>query len=1323
MNSLNKLATALLTAIFCLTLTAAPTFAQQITATLTGTVTDPNGAVVTGATVTATSSDTGLTKSVTTSDSGRYTIPFLQPGNYNISVEASGFTKVVRENIRLEVAQTATLDIGLGVAGNEVQVEISGEETPLLQTETSNLETTVEQKLIEDLPSVERNIFSFVNLTPGAIDGGTALGNPNNAIGSAGNRNFFDSNFSVSGGRSSSNEVLLDGVTNTIGDFNGVAISPPQDSVREFKVISGVAPAEYGRTAGGIVTVATKAGGNRFSGAVYEYFQDRELNANGFVRNRNGLPRINVNRNQFGGAIGGPVFLPAFNEGGPVLYNGKNRTFFFFNYEARREDNPFNRELLTVPTEAERRGNLSSLLDPSRGITYNTTQTINNQQVVFSNQVLYGANNPGGGSGTPVFFGQVFNPFATAQYVLRTTNTQTGAVTDTVFTGRAPFPNNNLSTLPVCPNPRPAFTPGTSACLDPVALAVLRNIPLPNVAGVRQRSAIDQQLIPGVINNFVISDTSKFTRDIFAGRIDQKISENQQFFGRFSYEVRRDQFPNYFNSPASNARFIRDTFFNATLNHVYNLTSNVVNNARYGYTRVRANQRPNGQGFDPTSLGLPSYLAESAANLQFPNFLIGGGADGQTLPGQLNTDTIGGAGNDQPRDVHSFNNSVTVITGSHTIKGGGEYRLLRFFPFQFFDPTGQFAFNRIFTRGPNATISYANEAASGSALASFLLGTPASGRREAISPLTIYHHYYAGFIQDDWKIRRNLTLNLGLRYDYETGTGEVNEQVTTFDFERASPLQGRLNLSNLDPFVSQLNPNIRNLRGFLSFPEGAQTSFSKNRFAPRLGFAYSYDNKTTLRGGIGMFYLPASLEGTSAVGSNFTTNLIQSSQTTGVAANTVFLTDPFPTSVFPNGLPINSGNRFGEFTQLGGNIIAVEPRRDNPYTVNWNLVAQRQLAKNLVLDVAYVGARGIHLPVQQLFLNQLSADVLNFARNNFNRPNTCTSTVPPAGQPIVLNAPCPTVTAFLQQVVDNPFTNQIPTNVLATNTGLNAARLPRAQLLRPFPQYQGVTWFRPHIGDSLYNALQVNLQKRFSDGLSASVNYVFSKLLDTGGVGNGAAFLDASPVQDVNNYKGGEYSLSSLDVPHAFTASFTYELPVGRGKRFGKNFNGFLNALLGGFQISGTAKLQSGTPLLIVQNGFVDLTTAFAGVGNGVRRPNRVGENTISGKQFRENARSGLPVIDRAAFANAGTFEFGNAARTYDDIRRDPYKNFDFSVIKNIGFNENRQKIQLRAEFLNAFNYVVFGTPVTNIDSPNFGLITTQGNRPRIIQLVGRFTF
>ncbi|MDQ3180731.1 MAG: hypothetical protein M3Q33_09445, partial [Acidobacteriota bacterium] len=552
--------------------------------------------------------------------------------------------------------------------------------------------------------------------------------------------------------------------------------------------------------------------------------------------------------------------------------------------------------------------------------------------------------------------------------------------------------------------------------------------------------------------------------------------------------------------------------------------------------------------------------------------------------------------------------------------------------------------------------------------------------------------------------------------------GEANQLVTNFDFDQASPLNGRT-AAVTDAYVNRLNPTATNLRGLLSYPEGGQTKANRNRFSPRVGFAYSFDEKTTLRGGYGIFFLPQSLEGTTAQGTNFTQGLLQSSQTTQVGATTTFLTDPFPT-----GVQVSTGNSLGNLTRLGSDIFAVEPKRKNSYNQQWNLVVQRQLAKNLVLDIAYVGSRGVHLPIQQVNLNQITQENLLFARDNFATAGACGTTANPT-------AACTDTLAFLNFQVANPFLPLVrsatnPNGVIPIGTVISPATngvpnptIPRIQLLRPFPQYNNVFYFRPLIGDSQYHALQINLQKRFSDGLSGTASYVYSRLKDTSGVGNGAAFLDPAAVQNIYNYKGGEYSLSTLDVPHRFVASFTYELPFGRKKRFGKNLNPILNEIFGGFQISGTATAQSGTPLLITSNGILGLTGA--GVGNAVRRPDRVGANPIDNAQFRENARAGISVFAPlgTTFADAPAFTFGNAARTYDDVRRDRYKNVDFSVIKNFGFNENKNKLQLRAEFLNLFNYVVFGTPGTNINASNYGIVTSQGNRPRIIQLVGRFTF
>ena len=1278
-------------------------YAQTITATISGTVADNNAAIVAGANVTVTSNETGLLKNVVTNENGRFTVTSLQSGTYSVKVEKAGFGTSIQPNIKLDTGQTVSWNVTLKPAGVEASVDVADDQTQVLVTESSGLETTIENKLVTDLPSGERSALAFINLVPGAIDGGFSQGrgeglnengNAQGPIGSPGNRNFFDSNFSVNGGRAATNDVLLDGVSNTIGDFNGIAVSPPQDSIREMKVIAGSYSSEFGRSGGGVVSIVTKNGGKRFNGALYEYFQDGSLNANGWQRNRRGflangnpvLPRIDIKRNQYGGAIGGPVYVPSFGEGDSKNGLRKlSKTFFFFNYEGRKEKNPFSREI-TLPTARMRTGDLGELLT---GNTYTVTSA------TTRTTWAYAAGNPTGTVGAPVITGQVFNPYgALVPYTQTVTNISTGVQTVTTVQGRPGIALNNLSTLPQCSGAR------TLACVDPVATALLRYLPLPNT--------------PGLINNFVASDTAIFNRGIYAGRIDHTFSDRHSIFGRFSREKRFTSEPNYFNgSPAANVRKVRDSFINLTLNDTFSLTSTLINNFRYGYTRARARQIPESLGFDPTILGLPAYLKTAAAALKFPDFTIGGGSAGSTLAGEITSGQIGGAGNNQPRDTHTVADGVTKVWGNQTIKAGAEYRLYRFYPFQFFFPTGNFSFNRTWTRGPVATQAPTNVADSGSSLASFLLGLPTSGSQEAVAAATIFHHYYGGYFQDDWRLSRKLVVNLGVRWDFETGTEESHGLITNFDLNARAPVQPNSAVA-IDQFTRQLSPNLGNVKGLLSFVNGPQSKTSKNRFAPRIGFAYSINDKTTFRGGYGLFYVPLSLEGTTIQGTNFSTGLAQSTQTSQVLIgsptiqNTNFLSDPFPA-----GLPAAPGTSLGNLTRAGQQVFAVEPVRDAPYSQQWNFVFQRQLVKNTVLDVAYVGGRGIHLPIQTAELNQLNPTVVEWVRNNFGQPGTCGTTAAPT-------AACTSVSAFFNFTVPNPFQGLL--NV--PGSSLNGATVSRLALLRPYPQYTSVQLFRPHWGESYYHALQINLQRRFSNGLSATANYSWSKSLDTGGVGNGAAFLDATAIQNIYDFKQ-EKSYSTFDVPHRVVASWSYELPFGKNKRFGKSWTGLAQAILGGWQTAGTYTWQSGTPIAITVPSFT------VGVGNASYRANRVAGDAIpSVSTARQNVRNGGVWFDTSLFQTPPDFVLGNAARTYNDVRRDNYRNLNISILKNFSWAEGRQKIQVRGEFLNAFNWVVFGTPVTSQGSgaPNanltgFGQIRTQGNTPRNIQLVARYTF
>ncbi len=1226
-------------------------FAQTITATITGTVTDQAGAIVPNAKVVITAASTGQDKTVLTDTEGRFTAPFLPPGTYRVSVEAAGFAKAARSGVTLEVAQTVTMDFSLKVGAATETIEITSD-APLLATETSALETTIENKLIEDLPSAQRSTLAFINNVPGVIDAGFALaqgenlnvnGNAQGPIGSPGNRNFFDSSFSVSGGQNSTNDVLLDGVSNTVGDFNGVAVNPPPDSVREFKVFSGAYSAEYGRSGGGVVNMITKAGAKKFHGALYEYFQNGGLNANGWQRNRSGklangqdvLPRIPIKRNQFGAAVGGPVWLPK-KFFGPLGYDNPDKTFFFFNYEGRRERNPFSRQL-TLPTQRMRRGDLSELL---------TSATRTGQTDI---------------SGAASLFGQLYNPYSAL-----------------VGGKRQTFAGNRLDTLPVC-----AGGARTGACLDPVALEILKYLPLPNQ--------------PGLTDNYVVSDIAKFSRDLYAIRVDQTISEKHSFFGRYSRENRFQAEPTFLESVASNSRVIQDNFHNFTFNDVYAITPNIINNVRYGYTRARAHQTPISEGFDPGTLGFPSYILNTSPIGAFPILGFEAGAQGQGRASEITGGQIGGSGNNQPRDTQTVADSITWLKGKHTLKVGGEFRLLRFFAFQFNNPAGTYNFARSQTRGPNPNTTPTNILETGSSFASFLLGIPSGASKEQVTPITVYHRYYAGFVQDDWKPRRNLTLNLGLRWDYETGTGETHGLISNFDPTAASHLKGRVNAPT-DPIVRTLRPNFTDLRGLINFPDGPQTEYPKRRFAPRVGLAYRLGEKTVVRGGYGIFFVPYSVEQTSAIGNVFSISAVQAFDNAQVrqpgttAAPTVFLSNPFP-----NGITSAPGRSLGPDTLIGQSPFLVEPFRQNSYIQQWNLVVSRQLAKSLVLDIAYSGSHGVRLPYRTLNINQIPSEYLDYAKANFASARDANGVA------------ATSVAQFFNQAVANPFFGLI-TN---PNSALRNATVTRGQLLKLYPQYDNPAIFNGHFGASKYNSLQVKLEKRFSQGLSANVSYVWGKLIDIGRNGNNNSST-ATSVEDAFDL-AGEYSISSLDVPHRFVASFSYELPFGARKRFGRDWNGVVNGLIGGWQVSGTVSRQSGTPLSIAAAGI--------GLGYATRRPNRVsGDGSFD--NARDRARGNQTWFNTAVFAQPEDFTLGNAARNYSDVRRDGYRSADLSLLKNFFWGEGRQKIQLRGEFINAFNLVVFGTPGTAVNDPaNFGIVRTQGNQPRLIQLVLRYTF
>ena len=1081
----------------------------------------------------------------------------------------------------LEVNQTVTLDFNLRVSDVTQVVDVTAD-VPLLQTESSGLGTTLETRIVQDFPLPERDVMGLLRAIPGVIT-------QNGVGGARGSRNVFDSAFSIAGGRNSSNEVLLDGAPNTIGDFNGVVIVPPQDAVLEFRVETSSYSAEFGRSGGGVVNIVTKAGTNQYHGTAYYYHQNDALNANSFLNNRFGVIKPVLRRHLYGYTFGGPVWIPK-------LYKGKDKTFFFSSFEGRREANP-QRFLTSVPTDLERMGDFSK------------TVTIV--------------------GGVPTLV-KIYDP-ATSTIV-------NGVRTRNLFDGN------------MIPKGR----------FNPIAAKVLQQYPEPNIPG----NSVTGRL------NYNYSASKTYARDLFTNRVDQYFGDKHRLFGRFTSEENLDK------SPATIVQFIspltlNDTFKNIGIDDTYRITTSLSNVFRYTYARFHAKQIPIGAlGFNPTDLGLPSYIASNANVLIYPNFNING-----PFP------NIGGnAYNNQPRDTEGVQEQLLYIRGKHTFHFGGEYRLYRFFPFQVFSPTGTYSFGQSFTQQDQLAGSTPTQ---GFGLASFLLGT-GNFSFEHAEPLTTFHHYFGGYTQDNWKITPKLTLNLGLRWEAETGTGESHDRLSYFDPSAPNPIPNGPKGALL--FTGHGNP--RTIRA---------TNWKD--FGPRIGFAYRPFEKSVVRGGYGIFYVPIGLEpGLVTTPFGYT---VDADVTNPDYTPKTTLSNPFPGGI-PKpaaATPVNDGSY-----RLGTNASIVLRNQPAPYVQEWNFAIERQLARTSVISISYYGSRGVHLAIPSIEFNQI--DPKNLANGS----------------------------AYLTQLVPNPYASYFTSGLLSQ------AMIPREQLLKPFPQFAANTtanafggslgYSRPPIGDSIYHAMTIQFERRFTKGLSVNAHYTFSKLIDSGGTGNGAAFTDPSGVRDIYNVRL-ERSVSSFDVPQRLIVTYAVDLPFGTGKPFlheGK----WLNRLVGGWTFH---TLQSGLPVAV---GGPDLSR-IAGAS-----PSRV--SVVPGVQAAlpydvsiANARDYDPVcqctkpwFNPAAFATTPEFAIPNGPRFLPNIRAGFLRNWDLSATKKIAITE-RVKFALEAQFYNVLNQVTFSGPsVTTVNSANFGsaggsspgaggISGLQG--PRSLEVGGRLTF
>lgn len=1149
-----------------LSLSRCALFAQTSTGTLQGVVRDPTGAAIPEAAVQVANMRTGIASRLVTNDEGRFLVPFLQTGDYQVSVEKSGFQKFAQTGIKIDVGQNRLIEIELKVGDLATTVEVSGT-AAVLQTTTSTVAVTIENKRILELPLNGRNPFALATLTPGVVPGG-------------------GSTPWISGGRNATSEITIDGTSVIVPEnnvsINTLAFTPSVDAVEEFSVLTNNLSAEYGRTGGGVINVATKSGTNEFHGSGFNFLRNSKLDSNNFFSNRARIPLAAFQRNQFGGTMGGPVLIPG-------LYNGRNRSFFFADYQGTRQ-RAASLFTNTMPVEEWKRGDFSNLRTAA---------------------------------GAPIL---IYDPLTTQP------DGQGNFV-------RQPFAGNRI------PDGR----------IDPVARRLVPFFAAPNSVPVNANTQI---------NNYNAQGKAAFDEDRYDVRLDHAFSDKWRMFGRFSQNYSKSSPVNFFGTvgtPSGDGPS-STTNTSASLDSTITLNPTSILNLRYGFGRFFNFRTPFSGGFDTTSLGFPAAIRDQAAtqNLEFPRFDI----QGVTSLGQATFTTLRFVPNS-----HVLQGSFTKVLSRHSLKFGAEYRKLLLNFLQLGQPAGQYSFNQAWTQRDAVRAS----GTEGFGMASFLLGYPSGGSISHDPTPASESQYWGLYVQDDFKVTRKLTLNLGLRWEVDVPRTERYNRLSYFDLDVPSPIAGRV----------RGYPNLVGAMKFANSSNRRQVPTDLNNLGPRFGFAYQLQPKTVMRGGYALMYAGSAMQ---AAGHTGTAGM------EGFRSSTPFLSsldgrtplnslrNPFPDGFnLPLGAadgPLSGGN-----TQLGLGVsegFFINAR--NPVIQQWNFNLQRELPGNFVIEAGYLGSKGNHLIDGEgsMTYNQLPASFGALGNS-------------------------------LNDLVENPFFGAI-TN---TSSLLSRPTVARSQLLRPYPQYSALNGFRKPQANSLYHSFTLRAEKRYSSGLSILLAYTGGKLIDD--ASQTVTFLGpAGNKQDFYN-RAAERSVSTQDISSRLVISTIYDLPFGKGRKFLTAAPAVIEWIAGGWQVNGIITFQTGTPVILTQN--INNT----GLGSAGQRPDNNGRSAeITGGTKDERVNR---WFDPGVFAFARAFAFGNTGRTLPDVRNPGQRNFDLSLYKNFVFLQERMRAQLRAEAFNAFNTTQFGGPGSQVGNPNIGIISGTGVGPRQIQVALKLYF
>ena len=1133
-----------------------PAYAQVTTADITGTVTDAQGGVLPGATVTLTNAETKETRTAKSDSTGDYVFPLLAPGHYSIRVQDTGFKSFSIADLAVEGGDRARADAQMTVGDTSQTIQVTAT-TPLLQADNATVSSTVTAAAVTDLPLNGRNFINLVQLVPGANEG------PGNGLTSGGRPDDRRSTngLSVNGQDDVLNNEIIDGLDNNERIIGTIGVKPSVDAIQEITVQTNEYAPEIGRTAGGVINIITKSGSNNFHGSAYEFFRNDVLDARSFFSRVGSTPKPELRQNQYGGSLGGPIV--------------HNKTFFFGDYEGFRQVSGGTTYTSTVPTVQE----------------YDEIHSLNGM---------------------------------TPQDLINSGNVNTGA----------PVP----------------YAP------DPIALNYLKLFPLPNAPGTNG----------GVSNNYVANPSKTQYSTTVDARVDHSFNANNSLYGRFTYNnVSTDtpaQLPQAVNGviPGGGrynfSGLAKDLAYGYQANYTHVFNASWVLELKAGYTRINNLSTPLNYGNNvDTTFGFPG-------NMNFNQT-----ASGLTPVGISNFEDLGDGAYVPLQDIdntYEYAGNTSYTVGAHSFKFGASLIRRQARNVQSASALGSYSFG-LSTDTAGLPVAQQNT----NVLASMLTGAFTGPTRQYDLTPPDYRSWETGvYWQDFWKIRPNITITYGARYDVFTPFTEAHDRISNFDFYQA-----------LTDSAATINSALQ-VAGANGVSDTAGIATDYSNFAPRVGFAATVMPGTVVRGGFGMSYFPGNYTSNadlknapfvSVYSPNCESINAYNIQTrlgaTGISPACGSPTAPAgtaATATLSQGLPLPVAPDISNLATIPGlSFTAENPHLRQGVVYQYNLLVEKQLGAN-VATIGYVGEIGSHQPEQI---------------NN-------------------INLPAPTASA--------------------TPSYLLAATL---------PSVTSVGWYDSE-GISNYNGLQASLERRLSKGLTVNANYVWSHALDdfTGLSEEGdQGYSNANP----HDIRGTEYGNSDNDIRNRFVLQSTYAIPFGSnftgiekqvssGWQFieifavqsGKPFS-IINSSAGGcLNPNGTA----------VTASTGDCAHPFAGVSSGADRPNIIGSTHVSDPNNTE-------WFNTAAFQGQVIGTVSNQER--NQIVGPHFRHLDLSLFKDFPIHEALE-MQFRAEFFNITNTPSFYIANNNsanqtLGNGSFGQITqTDANyTPRQIQFALRFAF